>query len=153
MIALLFDVDGQRYGLDIRQIVEIVPAVRLRRLPSLPPYVAGVCRFRGAYVPVLDLSLLIAGVPAAERLSTRLVLVRHPGPAGEGRILGLLAEHAAQGLDEQTDAPSSTGVASPEAPYLGPLTASGGRTVQHVRVEQLLPLAVRERLFSEAERA
>jgi chemotaxis-related protein WspB len=152
MVALLFDVAGQQYGLDIRQVVEIVPAVKLRRLPSQPAYVAGVCRFRGAYVPVVDLSQLIAGTPAAERLSTRLVLVNHPGAAGDGRLLGLLAEQAAHGLDEQADL-APTGVATPDAPYLGPLMEHAGRSVQYVRVEQLLPPAVRDRLFADAEPA
>jgi chemotaxis-related protein WspB len=149
MIALIFEVDGQRYGLDISQVVEVVPAVRLRRLPGVPDYVAGVFRFRGAHVPVIDLSRLIGGTPAVPRLSTRLVLVRHPGPTGVGRLLGLLAERVADGLDDTAAAPVATGVAAPEAPYLGPLATSNGRTVQYVRVEQLLPDAVRERLFVE----
>ena len=95
LIALTFEVGGQRYGLDIGQIVEVVPAVQLRRLPGVPDYVAGVFQFRGQHVPVIDLTQLLTHQPAAARLSTRLVLVRHPGPAGEGRLLGLLAEHAA----------------------------------------------------------
>jgi chemotaxis-related protein WspB len=149
MIALNFEVDGQRYGLDISQVVEVVPAVRLRRLPGVPDCVAGVLRFRGAHVPVIDLSQLIGGKPAVPRMSTRLVLVRHPGPTGVGRLLGLLAERVADGLDESAGTPTATGVAAPEVPYLGPLGTSGGRTVQYVRVEQLLPDALRERLFVE----
>jgi chemotaxis-related protein WspB len=149
MIALIFEVDGQRYGLDISQVVEVVPAVRLRRLPGVPEYVAGVFRFRGAHVPVIDLSQLIGGKPAVPRLSTRLVLVRHPGPTGVGRLLGLLAERVADGLDDSAATPAATGVAAPETPYLGPLGTSGGRTVQYVRVEHLLPDALRERLFVE----
>ena len=149
MIALTFEIDGQRYGLDISQVVEVVPAVRLRRLPGVPDYVAGIFRFRGAHVPVIDLNGLIGGKPAVPRLSTRLVLVRHPGPAGVGRLLGLLAERMADGLDENAAAPVPTGVTAPEAPYLGPLGMSGGRTVQYVRVEHLLPDALRERLFVE----
>jgi chemotaxis-related protein WspB len=149
MIALTFEVGGQRYGLDISQVVEVVPAVRLRRLPGVPDYVAGIFRFRGAHVPVIDLNALIGGSPAVPRLSTRLMLVRHPGPAGEGRLLGLLAERVADGLDENAVTPVPTGVATTGAPYLGPLGMTGGRTVQYVRVEQLLPDALRERLFVE----
>jgi chemotaxis-related protein WspB len=149
MIALTFEIEGQRYGLDISQVVEVVPAVRLRRLPGVPDYVAGILRFRGAHVPVIDLNELIGGTPAVARLSTRLVLVRHPGPSGAGRLLGLLAERVADGLDESAATPVATGVAAPEAPYLGPLGTSGGRSVQYVRVEQLLPDALRERLFVE----
>ena len=92
---------------------------------------------------------MIGGEPAVPRLSTRLVLVRHPGPSGEGRLLGLLAEHAAEGLDESAAVPAASGVTSSEAPYLGPLSTGAGPTVQYVRVEQLLPDELRERLFAE----
>jgi chemotaxis-related protein WspB len=149
MIGLLFEIAGQRYGLDIAQVVEVVPAARLQRLPGVPDYVAGVFRYRGALVPVIDLSQLIAGTPAAPRLSTRLVLVRHPGPTGAGRVLGLLAEHAVSGLDESGTEPAPSGIATPDAPYLGGLTSSGRAAVQYLKVEQLLPEALRERLFTE----
>jgi len=149
MIALTFEVAAERYGLDLSQVVEVVPAVRLRRLEGVPDYVAGLFRFRGAHVPVIDLSLLISGRPTVPRFSTRVVLVRHPGPSGVGRLLGLLAEHVANGLDDSAAAPVPTGVAAPEAPYLGGLGTSDGRTVQYVRVEELLPGSLRERLFAE----
>ena len=149
MIALLFEAAGQRYGLDISQVTEVVPAARLRRLVGVPDYVAGVFRFRGAHVPVIDLSQLIGGTPAQARLSTRLVLVRHPGPSGEGRLIGLLAEHVADGLDESAESVGPSGVSAPDAPFLGDLGMSGGRSVQYLRVEHLLPDAVRARLFAE----
>lgn len=147
--ALLFEVAGQRYGLDVSQIVEVVPAVRLRTLPGVPPYVAGLCRYRGTMVPVLDLSQMLGGVPAAPRYSTRLVLVRHQGPSGGERILGLLAERATHGLSEGVGPLLSSGVATPAAPYLGKLATQGEQTVQFVKVEHLIPDDLRGRLFPE----
>lgn len=150
MIALLFDVSGQRYALDASQIVEVVPAVRLRTLPGVPPHVAGIFRYRGAMVPVIDLSQLIGGTPAQPRLSTRLVLVRQAGPSGEVRVLGLIAEHATDGITTVPQRAASAGIATPEAPYLGALVMHGDETVQFVRVEDLLPAPLRARLFVEA---
>lgn len=150
MIALLFEVAGQRYGLDITQVVEVVPAVRLRVLPGVPDYVAGIFRYRGAHVPVIDLNRLIDGRPATPRLSTRLILVRHPGPSGAGRLIGLLAERAASGIDESAAEPVPSGIATPGAPYLGGLNTDARGSVQYLKVEQLLPDALRERLFSES---
>jgi chemotaxis-related protein WspB len=150
VIALLFDVAGQRYALDASRIVEVVPAVRLRTLPGTPAHVAGVFRYRGTMVPVIDVNQLLGGTPAAPRLSTRLVLVRYPAPTGEDRVLGLLAERATDGLSELPGGTMPSGIATPEAPYLGPLATDAGGTVQFVRVEHLLPDALRERLFVEA---
>jgi chemotaxis-related protein WspB len=82
-------------------------------------------------------------------LSTRIILVQHPGPTGIGRVLGLLAERATDSLDDAVTEPESSGVAVPEAPYLGGLSVSGGSVIQYVKVENLLPDEVRERLFAE----
>jgi chemotaxis-related protein WspB len=149
MVALLFEVAGQRYGLDIAQVVKVLPCVRLHRLPHVPDYVAGVFRYHDAMVPVIDLSQLIRGTPVKPLLSTRIILVQHPGPSGPGRVLGLLAERATDSLDDAGAEPVSSGVAAPEAPYLGGLSVSGGSMIQYVKVENLLPDDVREQLFAE----
>jgi chemotaxis-related protein WspB len=108
-----------------------------------------VFRYRDAMVPVIDLSQLIRGTPVKALLSTRIILVQHPGPTGIGRVLGLLAERATDSLDDAGTEPESSGVAVPEAPYLGGLSVSGGSVIQYVKVENLLPDEVRERLFAE----
>ena len=149
MVALLFEVAGQRYGLDIAQVVKVLPCVRLHRLPHAPEYVAGVFRYHDAMVPVIDLSQLIRGTPVKPLLSTRIILVQHPGPSGPGRVLGLLAERATDSLDDAGAEPVSSGVAAPEATYLGGLSVSGGSMIQYVKVENLLPDDVREQLFTE----
>jgi chemotaxis-related protein WspB len=149
MVALLFEIDGQRYGLDFTQVLKVLPSVRLRQLPRVPEYVAGIFEYRGAMVPVIDLSQLIKGHPAAAFLSTRIILVRYAGPSGQERVLGLLAERATESLDAGAAEPVPTGVAVPEAPYLGGLSANGGRIIQYVKVEQLLSEDLRNRLFVE----
>ena len=147
--ALIFEVDGQRYGLDVTGISKILPYVHLRRLPQVPEYVTGVFRYRDTMVPVIDLSHLISGKPATALLSTRIILVPYNGTAGTTRFLGLLAERASQILEVDAADVRTSGVAVPEAPYLGGLSSSGGSIIQHVQVEQLLPEDLRERLFVE----
>ena len=57
---------------------------------------AGLFNYRGAPVPVIDLSQLTLGRPAARRLSTRIVLVHYPDESGGTHLLGLIAERATQ---------------------------------------------------------
>jgi chemotaxis-related protein WspB len=149
MVALLFEVEGQRYGLDVTQVEKVLPYVRLRRLPRVPEYVAGVFRYRGVMVPVIDLSQLIKGRPVAPFLSTRIILVRYVGPSGRDAVLGLLAERTTDSLDDGEAEPTSSGVAVPEAPFLGGLSANSGGIIQYVKVEHLLPDELRDRLFVE----
>lgn len=147
MLALTFEIAGQRYGLNVTHIVEVLPALPLRQLPHVPEYVAGVFRYRGSMVPVIDLSQLIAGKRAAALLSTRTVIVRHPGPYGAGRSLGLLAERATN-LDEAAAEPIPTGFRTSQTPFLGGISGAG-IMIQYVNVENLLPDELRERLFAE----
>jgi len=149
MVVLIFEVDGQRYGLDVAQVLKVLPSVRLRPLPRVPEYIAGVFRYRAAMVPVIDLSQLIKGTPVPGLMSTRIILVRHPGPSGPGRVLGLLAERVTDSLDDGGADPVSSGVAAPEAPYLGGLSGRGRSMIQYVKVEHLLPDELRDRLFVE----
>jgi len=147
--ALLFGVAGLRYGLDVSQVVEVVPAVRLRAIPGVPDFVAGVFRYEGAIVPVLDLNHMLCGVPAERRYSTRIVLVRYSVRPGLEKVLGLLVERADQGLTDALGAFQSSGIATPDTPFLGKLATLGTDTIQFVRTEQLIPDTLRERLFTE----
>jgi chemotaxis-related protein WspB len=147
MVALTFEVNGQKYGLDVSDILEVLPAVPVRRLPQVPDYVAGVFRYHGTIVPLIDLSCLIGGRQAASLLSTRIILVKYPSPTGADRLLGLLAERATN-LEDIASELQSPGYNATEAPYLGGLSGTGGMT-QYVNVERLLPESLRERLFIE----
>lgn len=147
--ALIFEVGGQRYGIEVTEVSKLLPYVHLRPLPHVPEYVAGVFRYRDMMVPVIDLNQLIARKPVAARLSTRIILVPYTAPSGASRFLGLLAERASHILEDDGAELKSSGVAVPEAPYLGSLRASEGSIIQYVKVEHLLPEDLRERLFVE----
>ena len=149
LTGLVFEAGGQRYGLDIQDILEVVPAVRLRTVPGLPDYVAGIFRYRGSIVPVLGLSRMLSGTGVTEHFSTRIVLVRYSIDREESQTLGLLVERASQGLVENRSELLSAGILSPTAPYLGKLAAEGNSIVQFVNVHQLIPETLRGLLFVE----
>lgn len=145
MLALSFEVGGARYGVRCEELLELVPRVPLRPVPHAPSYVPGEFTFRGAVTPVIDLVRLMTGQPCAERLSSRIAVVAYP-VAGETRALGLLAERVTEPLRlESLGVPS--GIAVPEAPYLGELHFEGGGLIQIVRVADLLPVELRDHLF------
>jgi len=150
VLALLFDVGGQRYGLDITHVVEVIPVVRLRRIPAVPEYVAGIFRYRGRPAPVIDLTRLMTGSATPALLSARIILVRQPRQDASDGVIGLLVERAAAGLAEQGETAMRSGIATPEAPYLGGVAMAGDDMIQYVGVDQLLPADLRDRLFAEA---
>jgi chemotaxis-related protein WspB len=147
MLFLLFRLGKDRYAIDVRQVVEVLPLVAVKRIPLTPPAVSGAFNYRGSTVPLIDLSQLALGRAALPRLSTRIVLVDYPDGNGQLRLLGLLAEHVTDTLSRAASDFKDSGVTVPDAPYLGRVTSDEKGLVQWLQLEQLLPPDVRDLLF------
>jgi chemotaxis-related protein WspB len=150
LTVLRFDAGGQLYGLDLADVLEVVPAVPLRVIPGAPKEVAGVFHYRGGMVPVLDATKMLTGAAAGLRFSTRIVLVKYPDARGQIRTLGLLVEGGAQGLTQVEGGGMSAGIRSTGAPYLSKLAAMEDSTIQLIQIQYLIPEALHESLFTES---
>lgn len=150
MLFLQFEIGGRRYLLEAAKVSAVLPLPEVAPLPGAPAGVAGVANYQGGPVPVIDLSVLATGLPAADRLSTRLLLVRYPARGGE-RLLGLVTERAtgAVRLDERAFASSGVTAAS----WLGGVAPDAGALAQRVEIEGLLPPDLRAVLFQAVEAA
>jgi purine-binding chemotaxis protein CheW len=79
--VLVFEVEGQRYGLPTADVRELVRAVTITPLPNAPAVIEGVVNVRGRVLPVLDMR-------ARFRLPTRPLdpsdhfIVASAGPRG-----------------------------------------------------------------------
>ena len=56
-LFLTFHVNGENYGLEIGQVVEIVGSQNITAVPDLPDYLKGVVNMRGLVLPVMDVRL------------------------------------------------------------------------------------------------
>ena len=121
MLFLLFQVGEGRYALEASRVVEVLPLMRIDQLPQRPAGVTGVLCYRGAPLPVIDLSAVILGRPAGAKLSTRILVINCAG----GRRVGLIAERANETLKRERSEFTETGVALEGVPYLGPVTRDG----------------------------
>lgn len=149
MLFLLFQLGGDRYALDAGQVVEVLPLVALKALPGAARGVAGLLDYRGTAVPVVDLAALALGTAAAARVSTRLLIVRYPSPAGDKRLLGLLAERTTETIKRDPADFQPIGVANGGAPYLGPVLHDPRGLIQRVEIGELLDAELRAVLFPE----
>lgn len=148
VLYLQFRIGQQRFALDVREVIEVLPRRPLKPIPQAPAWVAGILAHRGELVPVIDLSALCFATPAAARSSTRLVLVRYDGdPLRPGLQLGLVLEQATDTLRCQPEEFQPYGLDNAEAPYLGPVRQDAAGLLQRIRVHDLLPEAVRPLLF------
>lgn len=142
MLFVLFQTGTERYAVEAARVEELLPRpVSLRPLVKAPSEIAGITDYRGSILPVIDLCQLLLGRAALPHAATRMLVVK----CGDVR-LGLVVERACETLRREPTDFQPTGVASPAAPYLGPMVKDSRGLVQWVEPERLLPLAVREAL-------
>ena len=149
MLFLQFQLGQDRYVLDSSQVVEVLPLLGIKQIPQAPAGVVGAFNYRGKPVPVIDLSVLALGRPAQRHMSTRIIIVLHPGADGTLHLLGLIAEKATEIVHRDPADFANSGVVNGDAPYLGPVATDPNGLVQRIEVTRLLPAAVREVLFKQ----
>ncbi|MFC4277643.1 chemotaxis protein CheW [Achromobacter aloeverae] len=152
-LFLRFAIGADVYVLDTREILQVLPLAPCKRVPGMPAWVAGLGMYRGRTLPVIDVTALATGRAAARLTSTRVVVADSPAPGGARAPLGLILEQATETAHYDPSAFMPSGLDHRDAPYLGPVLDSGGVLLQWVRVEELVPAGIRERLFGVAGEA
>jgi chemotaxis-related protein WspB len=152
MLFVLLEIDGDRYAIAASRIAEVLPLVHITRIAQAPHGVAGVFNYRGGPVPVVDLSVLVAGRPAARRYSTRLVLVQLAGAGGRSRLLALIAERATATLQRDPADFVPSGIERGGAEYLGPVATDARGVIQWIDPGQILPASVHDALLAHPAR-
>ena len=79
---LVVRVGGDRYGLPIGEVVEVVDDAATEPVPGGIPAVLGVARIRGRMVPVVHLGALLTDCAPSERERRTVVVTR----CGAGRV-------------------------------------------------------------------
>jgi len=90
-VALVFELEGHRYGVDTAHVQEIVRAVLPVRLPRAPAVIAGVINLRGEVLPLLDMRMRF-GLPARPLRADEVFLIVRTAT----RSLALRADHATE---------------------------------------------------------
>ncbi|ANH75206.1 MULTISPECIES: chemotaxis protein CheW [Ralstonia] len=152
MLYLLFELDGDRYALDVAQIAEVLPLAAPKAIPGAPAWVAGLIERHGTPVPVIDVPQLALGRAARPLRSTRLVLVQYEADTrgGDAPLLGLIVEHATHTRRIDAARFADSGIAMPNARWLGPVASLEDGLVQRVDAQAMLDAQARALLFPAA---
>lgn len=148
MLALLFTIGTERFGLDAGEIVEVAPLVELTKPAQPHDFVAGEFSYRGTPTPVIDLGCLTGQPPCPALLSTRIILVRRPSPKQPDRVVGLLAEKVTETVHLTPEQLHTTAPQMDEAAFKTPLNLDGFGTVQLLHLDRLLPATVLDLVLS-----
>jgi chemotaxis-related protein WspB len=144
---LLLGRGDRRFGIPFRRIIEVIPLVELKPLEQTPPQVSGTFEYRGQVLPVIDLTVLLAGHSSEDRMDTRIVVVDVAEQVDEIQMIGRVAERV---VDSAVKTPGDFKVAGSRSsrPYLGATTSHDGQSVQVIDVAQVIDAALRELFFS-----
>jgi chemotaxis-related protein WspB len=138
MLLLVFRVAGESYAVEAGRVLRVIPRVELRALPHAPETLAGLFRYRGRMVPVIDLGILLGTGPSPALLSTRIILFEDRTQEGIGTRAGLIAEHVSEVrriADESVIVPPDL---MGENPYLGSIVSTETGLVPLIAVERIL---------------
>jgi chemotaxis-related protein WspB len=149
MLFLLFALGADRYALDVRDIVEIIPQVESKILPGAMAGVVGLFNYRGVAIPLLDLVELSLGRACPLKMSTRIIVARCKEESGGSHLVGLLAERVTETLrrnDSDFKALVGRGCGSR---FSGAVLTEGNSIIQRVEVEKLIPGSLQAELLDE----
>jgi len=107
--------------------------------------------YRGRPLPVLDLCRLLVDSPCAQRLSSRIVVVRLAADDGRSHALGLLLERATETLKLTADALQAPGIAHADAPYLGRIARDAQGMLQEISPADILGRVDSRLLFGDGD--
>jgi chemotaxis-related protein WspB len=158
MLMLLFQVNNERYALPCEQVLEVLPLVALKSLPQTPDYLAGVFKYQGSIVPVIDLCQFLCGKRCSEYMSTRIILIKYWGnklatnlEAQKSQLLGLLAEQVIETFHQSSSQFIDVDIQIGKLSYVGKMIVDQQGMIQYLPIEELLLEVDKVNLLPEAQ--
>jgi len=96
--VLIIEIDQRRFGIRSTDVVEVLRAVSLSKLPGSPPTIEGVFNMRGRIVTVLDIRRMLGLSTTEIRHTEHLIVVRT-----DTHMLALRADRALELLTLKLD--------------------------------------------------
>ena len=151
MLLLLFETKEGRYALPTKLIVEVVPMVKLKKIPKVSPYVLGMLNYRGLAVPVLDLCALLEDEnnPCDPKFSTRIIIINYPAENHENKSIGLVAEHVTETIKVKDSASQSSGILLDEDLYSTFKNRDKDEMIQWFDLKRYVPEGIVAELFQD----
>jgi purine-binding chemotaxis protein CheW len=92
------------YAVRVDYLVEIVPAPRITRVPSVPEHILGVMNFRGEILPVIGLKRFFS-LPQSEPAADRIVVIVKHGEVRTGLLVDGVGDLVPLSPDHLTEDP------------------------------------------------
>jgi purine-binding chemotaxis protein CheW len=133
--VVIFELNGEIYGLDIAVVHEIIRMQPVTKVPKAPVYIEGVINLRGKVIPVIDLGKKF-GMEKVERgKNNRIVVVNI-----QDATLGIIVDAVTEVLRIPTEAiePVAGIVTYRQLEYLAGIAKLGEKMVILLALDKLL---------------
>lgn len=147
MLLLSFNISNERYVIETRNVIEIIPMVTLKKIPGAEKVVAGMLNYHGKAIPVIDINRLCNGYPVRKSLTSRIILVKYKNE----RLLGLLAEHVTETLHIDDSEFKNLGMKVSNYEFLGGIAEHDDQLLQLIDIDKLLSDTVQMVIFSDEQ--
>jgi purine-binding chemotaxis protein CheW len=143
--VVVCELGGERYGLSIDAVYEIIRLQPITEVPQAPAFVEGVINLRGRIIPVVDLASRF-GLAGAERGKSSRIVVAAAG----GTRVGLVVDGVSEVLMVDEAAVESTPpvAAGLDAAYMRGIAKLGDRLVILLELDALFGDAERGALLA-----
>ena len=88
---LTFTIANQEYGIEIKNVTEIIGIQKITDLPELPPFIKGVINLRGKVIPVIDVRLRF-GMPERKYDERTCIVVVNINDTSVGLVVDTVSE-------------------------------------------------------------
>lgn len=147
MLFLQFYMDDARYVMAAREVIEVIPMVKLQPLPQVPPHITGLLCYRGKSVPVVDLCQLLLNRPCNQRLSTRIIVAKAERN-NVSRTIGLVVEKSTETRKFEESEFFDPGIENPATPYQDGVTRDKEGLIQRITAQSMFTEPEFDLLFS-----
>ncbi|MBL1277395.1 MAG: chemotaxis protein CheV [Ectothiorhodospiraceae bacterium] len=131
---LLFRLHGpQLYGINVFKVQEVIRCPDLTHIPNSNPVVKGIANMRGRTIPVLDLSMAMAG-PHMEVTENSFVIIADYNRSTQGFMVNGVERIVNMNWEEILPPPKGSGADS----YLTAVTRVDDKLVEIIDVEKIL---------------
>jgi chemotaxis signal transduction protein len=150
MQSLIFLVGDSAFAVPVTEIEVVLPVPILEPLVGAPAHIAGLLKFQGRLLPVVDLAILRGLEPAKRHISCRLILVR--SESEREAPLALMVDKVLEVFELTPAGTLSPAVTGEGGGWLqSEVLAAGDLLVRAVHWKALLPEDLRHGLRARAE--
>ena len=86
-----FELNEERYAIDITMVREVVEMLPITPLPKTPPYVIGIINLRGEVTHIIDLAILLGQRARKDRSGQKIIII--PSDVTNGEHVGIIVDN------------------------------------------------------------